>query len=190
MMLGVVLCGGESTRMGSDKGLLSAGAEIWAERAVSKLSKLDIPVVLSVNMAQFAAYSRFFPTPQLIVDSVDARGPLKGLLSVHRAQPDKDIMLLACDMVDMDIATLQLLKETYETNTGSLEYCVFEKDNFIEPLCAVYPAATLELLHAQLISGVLPFFSLQRLIAGSGYRSIPVRDSRKFANYNSVNPFT
>lgn len=31
--------------------------------------------------------------------------------------------------------------------------------------------------------------SLQRLIAGSGYKSIPVKESQKFANYNSTNPF-
>jgi len=189
MILGVVLCGGESKRMGSDKGLLSAGSEIWAERAASKLSRLDIPVVLSVNAAQLEAYGEVFPPHQLIVDSVDARGPLKGLLSVHKAHPQSDIQVLACDMIDMDLPTLQLLKQTYETETEAFDYYVYEKDEFIEPLCAIYPARTLQTLHAMLVSGALPFFSLQRLIAGSKHTSIPIADSQKFANYNSDNPF-
>jgi len=189
MIFGVVLCGGESKRMGSDKGLLSAGNEIWAERAASKLSKLDIPVILSVNAAQLEAYGQVFSRHQLIVDSVHARGPLKGLLSVYKAHPHQEILVLACDMVDMDLPTLQLLKQTYETKTEAFDYYVYEKDKFIEPLCAIYPARTLQSLHATLVSGALPFFSLQQLIAGSNYTSIPITDSQKFTNYNSDNPF-
>jgi molybdopterin-guanine dinucleotide biosynthesis protein A len=175
--------------MGSDKGLLSAGSGIWAGRAASKLSKLDIPVLLSVNATQLATYGRLFPTQQLVVDSVDAKGPLKGLLSVHMAYPQKDIQVLACDMVDMDIATLQLLKQTYETETEAFDYYAYENNEYIEPLCAVYPARTLQSLHAMMVSGALPFFSLNRLIAGSNYKSIPITDAQKFANYNSNNPF-
>lgn len=188
-MLGVVLCGGSSTRMGSDKGLLSAGSEIWAERAASILSKLDMPVVLSVNAAQLKSYGQIFPPHQLIVDTVNAQGPLKGLISVHEAHPQSDIQVLACDMVDMDIPTLQLLRQMYETKKEVFDYYVYEKDHFIEPLCAIYPKRTLQLLHTMLVSGALPFFSLQRLIAASNYTSIPIADINKFANYNSNNPF-
>lgn len=188
-MLGVVLCGGESKRMGSDKGLLPAGRESWAERAASKLSKLNIPVVLSVRGAQLESYRQVFARHELIVDMVDARGPLRGLLSVHKAHPDKDLLVLACDMLDIDFSTLQVLKQTYETTEAAFDYYVYEKDEFIEPLCAIYPARTLQSLHTMLISEALPSFSLRRLIPGSNYKSIAIPDGQKFANYNSNNPF-
>lgn len=188
-MLGVVLCGGESKRMGSDKGLLPADGESWAERAASKLSKLNIPVVLSVNAAQLESYGPVFAPSELVVDTVDARGPLKGLLSVHKAHPDKDVLVLACDMLDIDFSTLQVLKQAYETTEGAFDYYVYEKDEFIEPLCAIYPGRTLQSLHTILVSGALPSFSLQRLIPGSNYKSIAIPDDQKFANYNANNPF-
>lgn len=188
-MLGVVLCGGESRRMGSDKGLLPADEGVWAERALSKLMKLDIPVVLSVNAIQTESYNQIFPHKQLITDSTDAKGPLNGLLSVHESYPQKDLLVLACDMIDMDIPTLKSLKEVFEREKESFDYYVYKKDGFIEPLCAVYPSGTLESLHTKLVSGALPFFSLQRLIAGSNYKSLPIQDSQIFANYNSASPF-
>ncbi len=188
-MLGVVLCGGESKRMGSDKGLLSAGAELWAERAALKLSKLGIPVVLSVNAQQLEPYGRVFSAHQLIVDAVEISGPLRGLLSVHKAHPQHDLQVLACDMVDMDITTLATLKQTYATETAFFDYYVYQKDQFIEPLCAIYPARTLQSLLTMLILGTLPSYSLQQLITGSNRLSIPVKNREKFANYNSNNPF-
>lgn len=188
MMLGVVLCGGESKRMGSDKGLLPAGNEVWAERAFSKLSSLDIPVVLSVNAMQMKTYSQIFPHKKLIADTVSAKGPLKGLLSVHKAYPHKDLLVLACDMVYMNISTLKLLKDSYDRETDLFDYYIYEKEGFIEPLCAVYPSPTLKSLHAKLTSGALPSFSLQRLISGSRYKNIPVTDVQNFANYNATNP--
>ena len=48
-MYGLILCGGKSSRMGTDKGLLKLEANTWAQTAVDKLSELSIPVKLSVN---------------------------------------------------------------------------------------------------------------------------------------------
>lgn len=188
-MLGVVLCGGESRRMGSDKGLLRAGNEVWAERTAAKLRDLGIPVVLSINPAQVEPYSRLFPRDQLIVDSAEAKGPLKGLLSIHRAYPGEDVLLLACDMIDMDTDTLRVLKLAFEEEPGSFDFYVYEFGNFIEPLCAVYPARTLRTLNDKLLSGTLVGFSLQRIIGDSNRMCIRTGNSCRFGNYNSSNPY-
>ncbi len=59
-MTGVILCGGKSTRMGSDKGLMQYQSITWAELAINKLAELNVPVVLSVNEQQYQLYSGRF----------------------------------------------------------------------------------------------------------------------------------
>ena len=67
-MLGVILCGGESYRMGQDKGLMKFNSKSWAEIAAEKLANLKIPVILSVNKQQLETYELQIPHLRLIVD--------------------------------------------------------------------------------------------------------------------------
>src|SRR4051794_35971592 len=83
-LTGVVLCGGNSTRMGKDKGLLKEEEQTWAEIATQKLTALHLPVLISVNREQFQTYEQIFPKERLVVDSesLGSKAPLFGLLSV------------------------------------------------------------------------------------------------------------
>jgi len=98
--MGVVLCGGESRRMGRDKGLLQTDGQPWVLRMGEKLATNQLPVVYSINKKQVAAYATWLPPGQYVVDSDIGAGPLKGLLSVHRSYPDSDLLPVACDMQD------------------------------------------------------------------------------------------
>src|SRR5215208_1603271 len=118
-MRGVVLCGGKSSRMGKDKGLLKLYAKTWAQIAIDKLAQLDMPVVLSVNELQYEEYPSTFSIEQLIKDdnSLQLHGPLAGMLSVHRQFPVEDLFALACDMPLMEPGLLQELLDRYHEHT-------------------------------------------------------------------------
>src|SRR5678810_262172 len=98
-MIGVALCGEQSTRMGTDKGPLMQNDFTWVDIAVSKLSSLQIPVVVSVNKNQADIYAKRISVSQLIVDhgNISVKGPLLGILSAHQQFPNEDLMVLACD---------------------------------------------------------------------------------------------
>src|SRR6185436_20377186 len=98
-MLGVILCGGQSSRMGSDKGLLIINEKTWTQIAIEKLASLDIPVKISVNSNQYSAYQSKFSSIELIVDdaSLPVKGPLTAVLSCHLKYPSEDLFILACD---------------------------------------------------------------------------------------------
>ena len=68
-MLGIILCGGQSSRMGSDKGLLKLEANTWAQTAIDKMSALNIPIKISVNSQQYPDYKFVFPSTDLIKDN-------------------------------------------------------------------------------------------------------------------------
>ena len=117
-MTGVVLCGGQSLRMGADKGLLKFDNQaIWAQHVYDILAALKVPVAVSVNNHQAKRYAAFFDAQQLVYDNnrLTMGGPLKGILSVHVKHPDEDLLILACDMIHMQQDPLLHLLQSVNT---------------------------------------------------------------------------
>ncbi|MEL6520322.1 MAG: molybdenum cofactor guanylyltransferase MobA [Pseudomonadota bacterium] len=79
-VLGVILAGGQATRMGGgDKGLLDLGGQTMLARVITRLSPQVDDMVLNANgdPARFAAYSL-----PVVPDSIaDFPGPLAGVLA-------------------------------------------------------------------------------------------------------------
>jgi len=142
-MLGLIVCGGKSTRMGDDKGLLMLDNRIWAQHAKEKIAALNLPVMLSINSDQVEPYQLFFKKGELIVDADDINiaGPLLGILSAHLKFPNEDILVLACDMPNMQMPVLKELLACYQK--GSHEAIAFINGDQLEPMCAVYSSGGL-----------------------------------------------
>ena len=188
-MIGLVLCGGQSTRMGTDKGLMISSKKItWAQQCFSLLAKLEIPVVISVNQAQHNHYKRIFPLHELILDNsdLDIHGPLLGLLSVHLRHLRQDIFVLACDMVEMNSVALNYLYNYFLQNNKK-ESCVFTHDHIAEPLCAIYKAKDLEKIYQLHQKGLLQKHSLKYCIEQIKPEFVPIHPEWKkyFTNFNT-----
>ena len=183
-LLGVVLCGGESRRMGRDKGLLLKDGITWARVMADKLVNLGLEVVFSVNAGQVEHYNLQMPGAILVVDEIAIGGPLNGLLSVHTLFPDKDILLLACDMLDMDEATIAALLEVWHTGTD--EFYAFAEGGIFQPLCSIYTAAALAAPHTAALMGRPLVISLQQLLRKGKTKSLVPLRSEAFRNYNTL----
>lgn len=184
-LIGVVLCGGESKRMGKDKGLLLKDNKTWAALIAEKLKNMGLYVAVSINEKQQKAYSAIFPKTPLIVDQLPIEGPLNGLLSMHRNYPDKDILLMACDLIDMDEATLQSLIKLYTDNLDH-EYYVYQLNGFTQPFCAVYTAKGLTKVYKAFEENQLKKYSLHNLFESGDTLYLPVVNEAGFKNYNYV----
>ena len=184
-LLGVVLCGGESKRMGSDKGLLPINHTRWAAFIADKLQDLDIPVVVSVNEKQLEAYEALFPDTPLILDNISINGPLNGLLSVHKNFPAKDILLMACDLVDMDEETLQKLIKVYKEEP-QFEFYVYEQDGFTQPFCAIYTSKGLAKVYESFQAKELKKYSLHDRFESENTKYIELEETKAFNNYNTL----
>ena len=188
-MLGVTLCGGQSSRMGTDKGLLKLDTDTWAQSAFKKIAALDIPVVLSVNELQVDHYSIAFDAAILITDnqSLDLRGPLGGVLSIHKMYPMEDLFILACDMPFMESDSLQQLADIYNDNKDFYDAFVFMNDNQPEPLCAIYKANGLANTLRLFEANELKKHSMKSMLDHLDTFSIPIPEEQKkrFLNINS-----
>ncbi|MEJ7646206.1 MAG: molybdenum cofactor guanylyltransferase [Chryseolinea sp.] len=186
-LLGVILCGGQSSRMGSDKGLLRSGDATWAQLALHKFESLSLNVVLSIRESQYEEYAALFSKDQLIMDDDGSSigGPLKGLLSVHDRFPDNDLFVLACDLPMMDRYVMEHLCREHENHQA--EVTLFSNDNQIEPLCAIYSAAGLAKTKIDYTQQKLNKYSLHHIIGRLSSYSILLRKEwqSSFQNFNS-----
>lgn len=178
-LIGVVLCGGQSQRMGRDKGLIEQEGSCWALRMGRKLAQVGLPVLYSIRAEQEDAYAGVLGEVMRVTDVVEAGGPVNGLLSVHAICPDSDLLVLACDMQDMDEETILRLLDEYRK--GGAEFYVYYDGEFAEPFCAVYTAAGLEKVKAKIGEER----SMRAVIGMGTVRRMEITRREAFGNYNS-----
>lgn len=187
-MLGIILCGGQSLRMGSDKGLLKLQAKTWAQTAIDKITTLHIPVKLSVNNKQYPEYAKIFSEEHLVADktSLPLGGPLLGLLSCHIQYPAEDLFALGCDMPLMESSLLNELNTRYKQQPSHEAY-IYTNDGEPEPLCGIYTSKGLMKIVDMMHNGRLIKHSMKFMIDHLDVNTIAVTDEQKkyFRNFNA-----
>ncbi len=189
-MKGIVLCGGQSLRMGKDKGLLIGSKKItWAQQAFSLLSKLDLEVAFSINTHQSPTYKRVFFSHTLIPDKkgLTVKGPLTGILSAHSTFPKEDLVVLACDMIEMKLEVLVHMYNQYQVHPEFDAY-VYKDKTMQEPLCAIYTARGLKKINDMHKNNLLEKFSMMYALDQINVLYIPIipENKKAFLNMNTV----
>jgi molybdopterin-guanine dinucleotide biosynthesis protein A len=137
---GLVLAGGQSSRMGEDKAALEIAGVTLLERAVQLLQAQLDDVYVSVRSSQRhdSLRSRF----NLIGDSYEDCGPAAGILAAHQAFPDCAWFVVACDMPLLDQNVIAGVIEARAADTGATA-CLAGDNSGPEPLCALYEPVNL-----------------------------------------------
>lgn len=156
-LCGLVLAGGRSSRMGTDKAaLVHPDGRTLARRGHDLLAEAGCQTVaLSLRHDQelppgFAD----LPHVMLVRDPEGlSQGPLGGMLAAMRLRPEADWLMLACDLPRLDLATLRQLVSSKRPDEPFLSYRS-EFDNLPEPLCALYAAAALPILEQAQAEGI------------------------------------
>jgi molybdenum cofactor guanylyltransferase len=131
---GIVLCGGQSRRMGRPKAWLPFAGEMMLPRVVRLLSEVVQPIVVVAAPDQNVP-----PLPDEVIltqDEEKGRGPLQGLAAGMAALKDRvdAAYLSSCDVPFLRPAFVQRLIDLL----GDHDVCVPRVGEFHHPLAAVY----------------------------------------------------
>jgi molybdopterin-guanine dinucleotide biosynthesis protein A len=152
---GIVLCGGQSKRMGRPKAWLPFAGEIMLPRVVRLLSEAASPVVVVAAPDQDVP-----PLPgdvPVLRDEERGRGPLQGLAAGLAALEGRveAAYLSSCDVPFLRPAVVRRLIDLL----GAHSICVPRVGDFHHPLAAVYRLSVRETVRGLLAANRLrPFF--------------------------------
>jgi len=135
-LYGLVVCGGKSSRMGTDKSLINYHGKPQRYYVYEMLEWVCDKVFISCNRAQatsiIAPYQMLADQPEL-----ENVGPMAALLTAFSTYPDKDFLVVGCDY---PLVTTKDLKEFEKGLDREQMVSAFynEENNMYEPLLAYY----------------------------------------------------
>lgn len=190
-LVAVILSGGQSRRMGQDKGLLQNDGIAWVKSLQQKLSELSVPVYVSIHAKQRKPYEDVLSAQTLISDNeslTDINGPLKGILSAHQAFPLKHLLFIPCDMPELNADVFRWWIDTFEQQKQPQPVVVCKAEEQLQPLCGIYSHEALKNLHTLYQQGQLQNQSMHAVIEKVLYAHIlevPASLLPHFKNYNT-----
>lgn len=146
-LYGLVLAGGMSTRMGTDKAALVLEGKTQLDRTMEKLEGLVDKSFVSVRSIKNADKVR--SKYNMIEDTDLGKGPVAALVAAHQAHPDAAWLVLAVDIPLIKKTDLQDLLKVRSENQASHPKVVAWTwrspfNGRPEPLAAVWEPAALD----------------------------------------------
>jgi len=131
---GIILAGGKSSRMGSDKGLIPLNGKPMIEHVINHLKKLDIPIIIISNNPEYEKFG--LPVYE---DEFKDKGPVAGIYTgLLHSKTDTNIVL-SCDVPFVSTELLQYLLDNSKNNRVTLP----KLNGKIHPLVGVYKTDSL-----------------------------------------------
>jgi molybdopterin-guanine dinucleotide biosynthesis protein A len=136
-LYGLVICGGESSRMGSDKSLLEYRGKPQRDHVYEMLEPFCEKVFISCNKNQVGTMGHF---PAIVdAEPYEGIGPMAALLSAFLQHPHADFLCLACDYPFLDSKDIAHLLKARDSKHSAFTF-FNPQSGFAEPLLGIYPA--------------------------------------------------
>jgi molybdopterin-guanine dinucleotide biosynthesis protein A len=148
---GIVLCGGQSSRMGRPKAWLPFAGELMLPRVVRLLGEVVAPLVVVAAPGQDVPMLP--PGVEVVRDPERGRGPLQGLVAgLSALQGRADVAYLSsCDVPFLQPGFVRRLLDLL----GAHAICVPRVGGYFHPLAAVYRLAVAPVAERLLAAGRL-----------------------------------
>ncbi|MCJ8165056.1 NTP transferase domain-containing protein [Pontibacter sp. E15-1] len=146
---GLVLAGGQSLRMGRDKGAIDWHGKAQRYFMADLLKGFCNEVYISCRAEQQVEVNNGYKT---LSDTFIGLGPYGAILSAFREQPDAAWLVVACDLPLLDEQTLEQLTSQRDSAATATTF-VSPHDGFPEPLITIWEPKSYPLLLSFLAQG-------------------------------------
>jgi molybdenum cofactor guanylyltransferase len=126
---GIILAGGKSSRMGTDKGLLDLNGKKIVEHIIEQLKPNVGELIIIANNKNYDGFSF-----QVYQDLVEPCGPMGGIYTALEKSLTENNIVVSCDIPNI---TSKIIAHII-SNIGDEAVLVPVHNGNIEPLCAVY----------------------------------------------------
>ena len=133
-VLGCVLIGGQSSRMGQPKHMIQKNGRTWIERTVEVLDQLTSRVIV----AGTGTLPESVRDCDRLLDVPNVRGPMAGILAALRWAPRSSWLVTACDLPLLALPALEWLLSTRAPGVWATLPQLKGPGDGIEPLLAHY----------------------------------------------------
>jgi molybdenum cofactor guanylyltransferase len=152
---GLVLAGGQSTRMQRDKATLAYHGRTQLEWAMALVEPCVERAFVSVRPGQNDPLRARF---EQIVDTREGLGPIAGIMAAQARYPHVAWLVVACDLPFIDGSTLDYLLAQRDAARQATAFRSGHPNNpkhngLPEPLCAIYEPSSREAILAHVASG-------------------------------------
>lgn len=113
---GIILAGGKSQRMGTDKGLIQLKNKPFISHIIEALNPLVSKTIIVSNSIKYDAFGL-----KRIEDDIKNAGPLAGIYSGLKASKTNYNLVLSCDVPLINTTILKVLINSIEENTDGIQ---------------------------------------------------------------------
>jgi molybdenum cofactor guanylyltransferase len=178
----LILAGGLSTRMGTDKALMPFEGLPLLMHVFQTAKTLNLPIAIVTPWPErYVALD--LPGATFIAETTVAQGPVAGLVCGLERAGSEWVLLLACDMPRLDSVVLRSWAQSLPEASNNILALVPRHDNQWEPLCAFYRRSALDSLKSYLATDRKSF---HQWLTENPVQILPVSNLKMFFNCNQL----
>ncbi len=178
---GIILAGGKSSRMGTDKALVNIGNKPMIEHIFNLLNRIFPQIIISTNNPD----RYVFLGSRTIGDEKSGLGPVGGIYTCLKAMNTPKAFVTACDL---PYITEELIRYVI-WHAGLGEFVVPSLNgNQLEPLCAIYDKSVAGVLEKMIERNDLSLRNLQyscKAVVLPVSEDLSFYDEKLFLNINT-----
>lgn len=175
---GLVLAGGKSIRMGSDKAKIVWHTKEQQYHLADLLELYCDEVFISCTKKQQSDINEDYNS---LPDLYESCGPMGAVLAAFEKYPDKSWLILACDLPLLDEKTLDFLVKNRENSKIATAF-ESPSDHSLEPLIAIWEPESYNLIKT---SYQKKQFSLRKVLLENQIKKIKAPDIDALINANT-----